>query len=164
MTVRHRYRLVFPLLLLLVTGTASATLFLQDFSGKTKLIEDYLDHEKWLIVMFWASDCHVCNQEAQAYIGFHEKNKATRARVLGVSMDGTVKRAAAEAFIKRHQVSFPNLIGDPQAIATEYQLLSGRRWLGTPSFMIFSPDGQLRAAETGAVPVDVIERFIGQHR
>ena len=34
----------------------------EDFSGKPQKLENYVGKDgKWLIVMMWASDCHICN-------------------------------------------------------------------------------------------------------
>jgi len=125
-----------------------------------KSIADYTGKGKWLVVMLWASDCHVCNQEAHQYIKFHQDRVNKDAQVLGISLDGVAKKNDAQEFIKRHQVNFPNLIGEPEKIATMYQELTGDTWIGTPSFMVYTPKGELLGAQAGAVPVPVIESFI----
>ncbi len=63
-------------------------------------------------------------------------------------------------FVGRHELRFDNLIGEPEVVAGYYQLASGSRWIGTPSFLIFAPDGELMAKQAGAVEVDIVENFI----
>ena len=133
---------------------------LQDFTGKSQDIKDYAGQGKWLIVMIWASDCHVCNVEAKQYIQFHEQHKNKNARILGISIDGQTKKVDAEAFIKRHHVTFPNLIGEPLAVAQWFVDLTGADWVGTPTFLIYNPKGELVIQQVGAVPVNMIEDFI----
>ena len=133
---------------------------LQDFSGTPQSLDDYSGDGRWLVVMIWASDCHICNNEAASYVRFHEQQRGGRATVLGISMDGPAGQADAEAFITRHRVSFPNLIGDPGEVAALYSELTGRRWIGTPSFLVYAPDGSLSAQQVGAVPVELIERHM----
>jgi peroxiredoxin len=145
---------------LLFTLSVSATEKFDDFQGNQKSIADYTGKGKWLVVMLWASDCHVCNQEAHQYIKFHQDRVNKDALVLGISLDGVAKKNDAQEFIKRHQVNFPNLIGEPEKIATMYQELTGDTWIGTPSFMVYTPKGELLGAQAGAVPVPVIESFI----
>jgi len=41
-----------------------------------------------------------------------------------------------------------------------YQYRTGGNWIGTPSFMVFNPKGELVGAQAGAVPVSIIESFI----
>ncbi|KPJ95425.1 MAG: hypothetical protein AMJ55_03820 [Gammaproteobacteria bacterium SG8_15] len=146
--------------LLLLSLPVIATENFDDFQGNQKSIADYTGNGKWLVVMLWASDCHVCNQEAHQYIKFHQEHVGKDAQVLGISLDGMAKKTDAQEFIKRHQVNFPSLIGEPEKVASMYQELTGDTWIGTPSFMVYTPKGELLGAQAGAVPVSVIESFI----
>ncbi|MFK5913688.1 MAG: TlpA disulfide reductase family protein [Woeseiaceae bacterium] len=134
----------------------------QDFKGKPQTLENYTGKGKWLIVMMWASDCHICNREAHEYVDFHLIHSDTDATVLGISLDGEEKKKEAEKFIKKHMVDFPNLIAEPETVSQLYQELTGEFFAGTPSFLIFSPKGELKAAQAGAVPTKLIEDFIAK--
>jgi peroxiredoxin len=133
-----------------------------DFAGQPRSIESYAGDGRWLVVMIWAHDCHVCNIEAEAYAQFHEAHKDKDAHVLGISLDGKAKKAEAEAFIERHSLPFPNLIGEPAAVMLQYMVLTETSFLGTPSILLYGPDGRLTAAQAGAVPVESIERFMAK--
>jgi len=133
---------------------------LQDFSGKPHNIDEYTGKGKWTVVMIWASDCRVCNHEVHNYIDFHFVHSDKDATVLGISIDGRAGKADAREFIKRHQVNFPNLIGEPEAVADWFASLTGAHWIGTPTFLIYAPDGELKAQQVGAVPTPIIEDFI----
>ncbi len=133
---------------------------LQDFKGAPHTLDEYKGKGKWTIVMLWASDCHVCNQEAHQYVDFHKKHKNKDASVLGISLDGQKKKSDAKDFLKKHNINFPNLIGEPMGVASVYKELTGDNFRGTPTFLIFSPDGDLRAQQVGAVPTDLIEQFM----
>lgn len=152
------YRIVVALILAL--AAALPALALEDFTGKPRSIDDYRSPDQWLVVMIWDSRCPACNREAHQYVDFHEFHSESDARVLGISIDGPARLAAAQGFVDKHQVNFPNLIGNAHDVARLYQQVSGRPFRGTPSFLIFDPDGQLRAQQTGAVPAELIERFI----
>jgi peroxiredoxin len=151
------------LLLVLALPAASWAGALRDFGGKARTLDDYAGNGKWLVVMIWASDCGVCNAEVHNYVDFQTFHGDRDATVIGISMDGMDNKGAAEAFIKRHSVNFPNLIGTPQEVAALYTRLTGQPFVGTPSFLLYSPAGQLKAGEAGAVPTDVIEEFIKTH-
>jgi peroxiredoxin len=110
--------------------------------------------------MIWASDCHICNAEAYQYVDFHDMHEDDNATVLGVSMDGWDRRAEALAFIERHSLSFTNLIAEPGDVVSLYRQLTGKRFVGTPSLLVFNPQGELRAGQAGAVPTRAIEEFI----
>lgn len=149
-------------LLLLTPGLAAAAAPLTDFAGKPQQIDDYAGHGKWLVVMFWASDCPVCNAEVHQYNDFHTFHQDSDATVLGISLDGAGKLAEAKAFVARHEVGFPNLIGEPEAVSALYGALVGRPLEGTPAFLIYDPAGKLVAARVGAVPANRIEEFISR--
>ena len=147
--------------LLLLSAPVSAEMKgFEDFNGKPQVLENYLGKGKWLIVMMWASDCHICNREAHQYVDFHMIHSDNDATVLGISLDGESRKKEAEAFIKRHSVDFPNLIAEPEHVANFYRQATGQYFAGTPTFLIYSPDGELKAAQAGAVPTALIEDFI----
>ena len=133
---------------------------LKDFSGQPATLEQHIGKGTWKVVMIWASDCHACNQEVEQYIQLHESYKGKHIQLLGISLDGTKKLAGAQNFIKKHDVTFPNLIGEFEVVASMYENLTGGAWIGTPSILVFSPKGELKAAQAGAVPTDIIEQFI----
>jgi peroxiredoxin len=134
---------------------------LRDFSGHVRSIQDYAGKGKWLVVMIWASDCRVCNREVHNYVDFQTfDNNAT---VLGISMDGQGGLGQAKAFVKRHSVNFPNLIGEPEDVARLFMNITGMAWRGTPSFVIYNPEGKAVVGQVGAVPVRLIEQYIKSH-
>jgi len=67
---------------------------------------------------------------------------------------------AAKGFVQRHKVTFPNLIGTSEQVTELYSRLTGEFLVGTPSFLVFDPKGELVAKQAGAVPVRLIENFI----
>lgn len=133
---------------------------LRDFSGKPHNLNEYTGKGKWLVIMFWASDCHVCNQEAHQYVDFHFAYSDTMASLLGVSLDGKARQKEAEGFVSRHKLNFPNLIGEPEDVAGLFTALTGADWVGTPTFLIYNPAGKLVAQQAGAVPAELITEFI----
>ena len=152
--------------LLLVVGllvVASSWAELKDFNGTPHKLDEFTGQGKWTIVMFWASDCRVCNAEVGQYIDFNDTYKDKDASILGVSLDGQAKLDAARDFIKRHDVTFPNLVGEPDEVAELYQTLTSNTWVGTPSFLVYNPQGKLLAAQAGAVPIELIAKFIKEN-
>jgi peroxiredoxin len=135
---------------------------LTDFDGKPSSIEQYTGQGKWTIVMFWASDCLICNKEARHYDAFHLRHKDRDAFVLGVSLDGQANKKAAVKFIKEHDLHFQNIIGEAEDIAVFFYDSTGEQWAGTPTFLIYSPQGKLTVQQIGAVPVPLLEDFLKQ--
>lgn len=141
--------------------TSHASPLLQNLaSDNYETIPDHQLDGQWLIVMIWAHDCEVCDREVGDYEQFHQRHADGNARVVGVTLDGAEYRAQALDFVRRHDLSFTNLIGEPEAVAGYYQIVTGSRWIGTPSFLIYGPDGELKAKQVGAVEVEIVENFI----
>ena len=152
--------LMLTLSVALMFSVAAEAVQLKDFDDNNRSLDDYTGDGKWLVVMIWASDCHICNQEVSSYVDFHTGHKGKDATVLGISMDGAGGKGAALGFIERHAVNYPNLIGEPAEVASLFTSLTGMRLQGTPTFLIYSPDGKLSAQQAGAVPTSLIEQHI----
>ncbi len=148
-------------LLMLSSGLAASGELIAFKPGPSAL-DNYLGTGKWLVVKIWASDCVVCNSEAHQYVDFHEFHKDDDATVLGISLDGG-NRTAAQSFIQRHDVNYPNLITDYTTGGRWFADLTGQRFAGTPGFLIYDPGGVLRAQQIGAVPTELIEKFIASN-
>ena len=165
MKTLHRYAAATFAVLLNLSAAAQAAGnegFLT-FDGQEASVESYTGKGDWLIVMMWAQGCHVCNAEVEGYAQLHEAYADEGARVLGISVDGQADIDKAREFIRRHDVPFPNLIGEPQAAMRWYATQTGSRFLGTPTILIYGPEGDLRAAQAGAVPPEVIDKFIAKN-
>jgi len=165
MSIKNNKSLIFGVLILvssLVPISVFGSVILKDFKGEFHTIEHFKNKGKWLIVMLWASDCDVCNKEAHEYVQFHNAHADKDAQLLGISLDGESTKADAVTFIKKHNINFPNLIGEPSVIAQMYQNLTGNTWVGTPTFLVYGPDGELRGQQVGAVPTSTIESFIAR--
>lgn len=136
---------------------------LTDFDGKPQRLENYLGEGQWVVVMLWASDCHICNLEAPGLSAFHERHKGRDAIILGVSLDGIAGRKDAEDFMKRHSVSFDSLLIDSVGASFLYARATGEPLRGTPSFLLYAPDGTLAAAQAGAVKPASIEEYMARY-
>ena len=164
--------MIFFLVMAFSTGSVTASdsiaaeipephqLVLQDMSGENHLLHEYMHKNKWLVVMVWQSDCHVCNQEAEDYNAWYEKNKSGNTTLLGISTDGWENKEAAQKFLDKHKVTFPSVLVSYDNLNGYYQVNTGKFFIGTPSFLVYSPAGELMAAEVGAVPTDVLDKYI----
>lgn len=148
------------LCLAVVAVKAESPLFQNLKSDAFDTIGDYRQPGKWLVVMIWAHDCEICEREVGDYQRFHQRHYGDDALVLGITLDGEERKPQALEFMQRHELEFDNLIGEPEVVAGYYQFTTGSHWVGTPSFMIFAPDGELMARQAGAVEVEIVENFI----
>ena len=132
-------------------------------SSDSDSIQDHLTVGKWNVVMIWAHDCVACNQEAADYAALHSRHTGKTAEVLGISMDGENFRTEARKFVERHNLTFPSLLLEPEELVSYYESMTQTPWIGTPSYMIFDPQGNLAAKQAGAIPAHLIDQFLAQH-
>ena len=126
-------------------------------------IQNHLKTGMWNVVMIWAHDCVACNEEAADYAALHNRHTGKTAEVLGVSMDGEALYTEAQQFVERHNLTFPSLLMEPAELVSYYETMTQTPWIGTPSFMIFDPQGNLAAKQAGAIPAHLIDQFLEQH-
>ncbi len=89
---------------------------------------------------------------------FQDAHAQKDAIVLGISIDGYANKALARKFIEDHGLNFTNLIGDPQAMAK----FGAGRFVGTPTFYIYSPEGILVDKKLGAMTQEEVEDLINK--
>jgi peroxiredoxin len=98
-----------------------------------------------LVLHFWASWCGPCRESASQLDGLARDEGAA---VLGVSLDGSIDRAASVANSLR--LTSPTLVDANQAVARTYDVDK------LPLTLLLDRDGTVRAAWSG-VPVDLAE-------
>ncbi len=163
MTILRTYRSLaaaVALLMVFSSGLVQADSAFRDMQGNITTLEEQQTPGKWTVVMVWASDCHICNKEVGEYSKFHLKYADKNAKIVGISIDGKEGQADAEAFLERNKVEFPSLIADVSTVANWYLQRTGDNFVATPSFVLIDGTGEVRAAQAGAVPTDIIENFI----
>lgn len=133
---------------------------LTDLDGKPGELSDYTGKGQWTVVMIWSADCGLCRHEAPSLQAFHQRHKDGDARVLGVSVDGRAGRLHAKGFVRDGGLQFPNLLGEGEDVAALYHDHTGSHLIGTPAFLIFNPQGTLRAFRTGGIDLQVLEQLI----
>lgn len=140
---------------LLITTPATA---MTDLQGQPVQLENLVGKGKWTVMKIWASDCHVCRQTIHylkdVEVSFPE------ADVYGISIDGQEGKADAQAFVKQNSLDFPNLLSDLSEINTYLNKSAGESLFGTPTMLVFNPQGKLIAVQPGPVTADELIAFI----
>ena len=150
--------LLLILLLPMLAHAVTPDIPVKDMQGRQRNMSEYIGRGDWTVVAIWAHNCHVCNQEIHQMSFFHDENKGKGIKVLGVSVDGWSRQKQALGFVKKHDLEFPNLIIEPRQ---EMMLrFGGGRFVGTPTFYVYTPKGELVARNIGPVSGDTIAQFI----
>ncbi len=144
--------------LLIITINAQA---FTDMKGNKDDISNHIGKDKWTIVEIWESNCHMCRIHMPDLVKFDGKLKNTR--ILGISLDGQAGVEAAEDFIAEYDIKFPTMLTNPIEMNIWMQQNLGEPLIGTPTFMLFNPSGELVAAQPGVVSVESLETFITEN-
>jgi|ERR1700733_2287773 thiol-disulfide isomerase/thioredoxin len=117
-----------------------------DTSGKAYTLADLKD--KVVLVNFWATWCHPCQQEIPALSKLYDQYKSKGVLILGVLADNNVADAELLNFQSDHEMSFPIVRGNsdlmvafsyPQALPTTFVYDRMHRMVGRPHVGAISP-------------------------
>jgi len=134
----------------------------KDFQGNERSIDSFGGNGNWLVLMIWAHDCRICDQEVGSYEVFHHNSGDKNIRILGLSIDGESKKSKAVNFIERHDLTFPNLIGELNDVMAYYRNQTRTMFVGTPSILLFDPSGEIKAVQVGPASPEAIEKFVAK--
>jgi len=133
---------------------------LRDPDGKVRNVNEVIGKGKWTVVVAWAHDCHICGREIHEMSAFHNAHSRKDATVLGVSVDGYDNVGLAKRFIEKHKLPFPNLIAEPrQDVMTKF---GAGRFVGTPTYYVFNPAGEIVGQNVGPVSRAEVETFMSE--
>ncbi|MEM7467689.1 MAG: TlpA disulfide reductase family protein [Pseudomonadota bacterium] len=150
-------------LLLLVSFSVQAEKHnqnLRTIDGESVSINDYAGDGRWLLVMLWATDCSICSKEMPGMSDFHRRHVNADAQVLGVALDGYENRNEVKTFMARHELSFPSVIAEMPSFALQYEAEVGEPLIGTPTYLLFNPGGELVANNPGPLRPVAVEQFM----
>ena len=159
------YAILISLPLLLATASnviASDWTEVRTLEGKFTTLSQHFEEDKWTLVMLWTTDCGICQREYPVISEFHDKHKDERAKVIGVSLDGYSELEKITEHINEMPMTFDNLIGEITVVAFNYQNATEEPLRGTPTFLMFNPNGQLVGHNPGPVKPEALERFISR--
>lgn len=128
--------------------------------GETVDLGDTIGNGKWTLVMFWQLDCSICRQQEPVISEFHSKYADKNAQVVGVAIDGMKQAAQIREFLDQRDLSYPNYVSDLGIAAFNYQAISQVPFRGTPTYLLFNPEGELRGDNPGPVRLEALENFI----
>ncbi len=148
--------------LLLVPGLVQASMEIQELDGNIVRLDERVGGGKWLLVMLWATDCHICKQQKPEISRFHDKHKDIDAEVLGIALDGIGAVDKVKSYLDNHKPSFPNYVGDIAIVASHYLVLTEESLRGTPTYLLFNPEGELVGNNPGPLSVESLEQFIAK--
>jgi thiol-disulfide isomerase/thioredoxin len=104
------------------------------------------------ILVFWASWCEPCAQEAPA-VQRVSQSRLGRDRVIGVDWNDAL--SGARSFIKAHGWTFPNVRDGEGTVGSAYRLI------GLPTTFVVDSHGRIRAMLSGPQSEASLRRALG---
>lgn len=132
----------------------------QNLNGEVVNLGDQIGQGKWSLVMFWQLECSVCRQQEPVISEFHDKYADKNVEVIAISIDGMERVDEVKAFMAEKGFSYPTYVGDLGMMAFNYQAITEVPFRGTPTFLLFNPEGELKGDNPGPVRLEALEKFI----
>lgn len=133
----------------------------EGLDGKQHALSDYLEKSKSTAIGVWGPRCRYCHEEMPEREQLHRARGAD-INVFGIAVDypgmGYANANEVREFVRKHRLSYPVLLSDGEVVPK----LGGGEFIGTPTTLIFNPQGQLVARQPGRVSNKVIDDYIAK--
>ncbi|MDO6461441.1 TlpA disulfide reductase family protein [Granulosicoccaceae sp. 1_MG-2023] len=133
---------------------------LTDVAGEPSRLSSQFNGEDWLLVMVWSTDCSICRAEAPQIQALSERRDETGVRVIGLALDGPQQLQAIRDYEQELGIGFDNFTAEPTAIFSAYASATESTFRGTPTFLLYTPEGELVGNNPGPLSPGSVERFI----
>ena len=143
---------------LFIYAPFSSAFEVEDFNGSKVLLDEKMGLGKWTLVMFWAHDCGVCRAEFPLFSDLHIRRDDID--VLGISIDGAENKHLAQSFLESSKPSFSSYLSTLTMVGLNYQAITEEAFRGTPTFLLFTPKGELIGNMPGKLSISALEGFI----
>lgn len=152
---RALYTLLLSLSLLSVALPSHA---MTTMAGKPVKMEQLVGKGRWTAIEIWASTCSICRQTIHHLIEIDQRLPTID--VFGISIDDQAGKAEAQRFIQQHKMRFPNFLSNAAEVDAYLVKHADETFLGTPTLLLFSPQGKLVAVQPGPVTATELKDFI----
>lgn len=144
----------------LLTANPLNAFQLQSLSADRVHLSSYLVKDRWNLVMFWSTDCIPCEEQKPMIEAFHQAHKEQDAVVLGIALDGLEKIDEIDVLMKKNDPSYPNLVVFTDVFYRQFKELTGQNFRATPTYLLFTPDGELAGTRAGPIEREFIEQIV----
>ena len=126
---------------------------LNDLYGEPRNIREWAGQP--VLINFWATWCAPCRREIPLLQQLHTERANTGIQVIGVAID---RLSDVEAFTGEFGVSYPNLVGEADAM--QVSGLFGLDGLGLPFTVLAAGDGKVLAVHLGEVEARQLREMV----
>jgi len=140
------------------TTSKVSAISMTTMSGRAVVFSDYIGKGKWTIVEAWHSKCRICMKAMPEMV--EANGTFANTALVGISLDGKRNRVKAQRVVKRFSINFPTLLTSIDEFAAYVHKVSGEKLVGVPTYLVFSPDGTLKAMQAGNVSTTELHAYI----
>ncbi len=134
-------------------------------NGTASHFSDYIGKGKWTVLEIWSYNCHICKKTIHHLADFDVIADDYNAQVIGVSIDGEQNREKAKQFVANNDLEFTNLLATPEdADALIANYIPNTHFIGTPTIMLFTPEGKSAGYIVGPVTVDELVAYFNSQK
>lgn len=91
---------------------------------------------------------------------FHQTYSASTAKVIGIALDGMENYAGIKKLVDLHQPTYLNLVVFTDVFHRQYQELTSNQFRATPTYLLFSPSGQLAGTRAGKIERAMLDSIV----
>jgi len=125
-------------------------------SGKPALLADYVGKGQWTIVEAWHSKCAICMKTMPEMV--EARGTFSGATLVGISLDDDIVNA--RQVVKRFDVNFPTVLAGVVDFDAYLHKVAKKRLSGVPMYLVYSPQGDLMALQTGHISLAELREYI----
>lgn len=158
-------RLSLALALLISFATLNASvgdIQLKSLSKKDISLNALVNDGKYNLVMIWSTDCVACEEQKPMIQAFHKDYSETKANVIGIANDGMSLRKQINKLIRKNKPTYPNYIASPETFFSEFEIATGKKFRATPTYIMFSPEGQVMGVAVGQISRDKLDQIVSK--
>jgi len=129
--------------------------------GDNTAVHPDIGQGKWTLVMLWATTCHICEIDKPKFSKFYDKHKdGDLIDVFGIAIDGHNQLPEVQRYLASRDVSFPNSVGEFLTVGSSMVEIAEEPLRGTPTYLLFDPEGEIKGVHAGHLAPDKVELFI----
>ena len=144
-------------------SAARAELALEGLNRADSTLQGELDGEHWLLMMLWSTACSICRAEMPTIQSLSERTDETGIRVVGLVLEGPEQQAHIRQTISELGITFANFTAPSEHLVAAYGEATSEQFRGTPTFLLYTPDGELVGNNPGPIRPGAVERFIEKY-
>jgi peroxiredoxin len=131
-------------------GRQAPDFALNDLQGKTHKLSDYKGRN--VMVVFWATWCHFCTMEIPD-LNLLDKRASDQLKIIAVTNEDPKR---VQSFVSAHNMNYTVLLDDGK-MADFYRAVPA---VGIPATAFIDPQGKVKFAVSGLLPIDDTKAII----